>query len=64
MPPAIQLALLPEVDQVHQQLVAGAAHEAARVPQLVVPGAFRKNGRVAATHAALAVMTRLRRQRI
>lgn len=56
---AVHLALLPEVDHVHQQLLAGAAHEAGRVPQLVVAGPLGVDGRLAAGHRLLAVVARL-----
>lgn len=54
-----ELSLLPEVDHVHQQLLAGAAHEAGRVPHLVVAGPLGVDGRLAQTHRQLAVMARL-----
>lgn len=58
-----QLPLLPEVDHVHQQLAAGAAHEAGRVPQPVVAGTLGVDGRVALTHRLLAVVARLEGRR-
>ena len=54
--PAVQLALLPEIDHVHQQFLTGAAHEACRVPQLVVAGPLGVDGRLAQTHRLLAVV--------
>ncbi len=62
MASAVQLPFLPEVDHVHQQLGAGAAHEAGRMPQLVVAGSLGVDGGFAKTHRLLAVMTRLRRE--
>lgn len=59
---AVQLALLPEVDHVHQQLFAGAAHEAGGVPQLVVTGPLGVDGRLAQAHRLPAVLARLERQ--
>lgn len=59
MAAAVHLALLPEVDHVHQQLLAGAAHEAGRVPQLVVAGPLGVDGRLATGHRLLAVVARL-----
>lgn len=56
---AVHVALLPEVDHVHQQLFAGAAHEAGRVPHLVVAGPLGVDGRFAPSHRLLAVMARL-----
>lgn len=55
---AVQLAFLPEVDHVHQQFSAGAAHEASRVPHLVVAGPLGVHGRLTQTHRLLAVMAR------
>lgn len=59
---AVQLAFLPEVDHVHQQLFAGAAHEAGWVPQLVVTGPLGVDSRLAQTHRLPAVLARLERQ--
>lgn len=59
---AVQLAFLPEVDHVHQQLFAGAAHEAGRVPQLVVTGPLGVDSRLAQTHRLHAVLARLEKQ--
>lgn len=59
MTSTVQLAFLVEVDHVHQQLFAGAAHEAGRVPQLVVAGPLSVHGRLAQTHRLLAVVARL-----
>lgn len=56
---AVHVAFLPEVDHVHQQLFAGAAHEAGRVPHLVVAGPLCVDGRFAPSHRLLAVMARL-----
>lgn len=55
----VQLAFLPEVDHVHQQLGAVTAHEASRVPHLVIAGPLCIHGRLAHTHRLLAVMARL-----
>lgn len=54
----VQLALLPEVDHVHQQLVAGATHEACWVPHLVVAGPLSVDSWLAQTHRLLAVTAR------
>lgn len=51
----VQFTLFPEVDHVHQQLFAGAAYEAGRVPQFVVSGSFGVHSRVAEAHGLLAV---------
>lgn len=59
---AVQLAFLPEVDHVHQQLFAGTAHEAGRVPQLVITGPLSVDGRLAQTHRLAAVLARLKKQ--
>lgn len=59
---AVQLAFLPEVDHVHQQLLAGTAHEAGRVPQPVVTGPLGVDGRLAQTHRLPAVLARLEKQ--
>lgn len=48
VPPAVDLALLVEVDEIHQQLVARAAHEAAGVPAHAVARPRRKDRHVAA----------------
>lgn len=60
---AVHLALLPEVDHVNQQLLAGAAHEAGRVPQLVVAGPLGVDGRLTASHRLLAMVARLAEDR-
>ena len=39
MATAVELVFLPEVDHVHQQLSADAAHEARWMPELIVAGA-------------------------
>lgn len=62
MASAVQLAFLPEVDHVHQQLLAGTAHEAGRVPQLVVTGPLGVDSRLAQTHRLPAVLARLEKQ--
>lgn len=58
MASTVQLPFLPEVDHVHQQLIAGTAHETRWVPQLVVAGALGVDGRFTATHRLLAVTAR------
>jgi len=62
VPAAVDLPVLVEVDEVHQQLVAGAAHEAGRVPAHAVTGARRKHGDVAAVYLAAALRRRRRRR--
>lgn len=59
---AVQLTLLPEVDHVHQQLFAGAADKAGRVPQLVVAGAFCVHCRFAPLHNLLTVVAGLQKK--
>lgn len=59
---AVQLAFLPEVDHVHQQLFAGTAHEAGWVPQLVITGPLSVDSRLAQTHWLLTVLARLKKQ--
>lgn len=57
----VQLAFLPEVDHVHQQLFAGTAHEAGWVPQIVVAGPLSVDGRLAPAHWLPAVLARLKK---
>lgn len=59
---AVELAFLPEVDHVHQQLFAGTAHEAGWVPQLVITGPLSVDSRLAQTHWLPAVLARLKKQ--
>lgn len=58
----VQLAFLPEVDHVHQQLFAGTAHEAGRVPQLVITSPLSVDSRLAPAHWLPAVLARLKKQ--
>ncbi|TNN29514.1 hypothetical protein EYF80_060337 [Liparis tanakae] len=60
VPAAVDLPVLVEVDEVHQQLVAGAAHEAGRVPAHAAAGARRKHRDVAAVYLAAALRRRRR----
>lgn len=55
VPPAEDLAVLVEVDEVHQQFAAGAADEAGRVPAHAVTRPRRKHGDVAAVYLAPAL---------
>lgn len=59
MASAVQLAFLPEVDHVHQQLFAGTAHEAGRVPQLVITGPLGVDRRLTQAHRLPTVLARL-----
>lgn len=54
--PAVHVAFLPEVDHVHQQFVAGTAHKACWVPQLVIAGPLSIDCWLTLTHGLLAVM--------
>lgn len=55
VPAAVDLAVLVEVDQVHQELVADGAYEAGRVPANPVAGARREHGDVPAVNLASAL---------
>lgn len=55
VPPAEDLAVLVEVDEVHQQFAAGAADEAGRVPAHAVTRPRCKHGDVAAVYLAPAL---------
>ena len=59
MTAAVKLALLPEVDHVHQQLAAGAAYKAAGVPQLVISSPLRVHRWLALPHGLLALVAGL-----
>lgn len=55
VPAAVDLAVLVEVDQVHQELVADGAYEAGGVPANPVAGARREHGDVPAINLASAL---------
>ena len=55
MPSAVDLPLLVEVDEVHQQLAAGGALEALGVPAAALPRPARKHRNVAPADLALAL---------
>lgn len=55
VPPAEDLPVLVEVDEVHQELAARAAHEAGRVPAHAVARPRCKHGDVAAVYLAPAL---------
>lgn len=55
VPPAEDLPVLVEVDEVHQQFAAGAADEAGRVPAHAVTRPRRKHGDVAAVYLSPAL---------
>lgn len=58
MSPAVDFALVVEVNEVHQELVTRAAHEAPRVPAHAVPRPRRKNGDVASVNLTAALRER------
>lgn len=56
VPAAVDLALLVEVDEVHEELVTEAAHEAARVPAHAVARPRRKHRYVTSIYLSSALI--------
>lgn len=52
VPATVDLPILVKVDEVHQELIAHAAHEAGRVPTHAMTGPGRKHSNVATIYLA------------
>lgn len=58
VPPTVDLPILVEVDEVHQELIAHTAHEAGRVPTHAVSRPRREHGDVPSVYLATALKRR------
>lgn len=56
----VQLPILPEINHVDQEFLAGTADEASRVPQFIVASPFSIDGRVTCLHTQFAAVAGLK----
>lgn len=59
MSATVQLPVLPEINHVDQELMAGTAHKTSWVPQFIVTSPFRIDGWVTFLHAQFAAVAGL-----
>lgn len=60
MSATVQLPILPEINHVDQELMAGTADETSRVPQFIIAGPFSVDGWVTLFHTLFAAVAGLK----